>query len=70
MKQHYDYSKMNSGFVPRGNDQKNKLKLYDLLYRGQTLISNSPYPVCNGKKSELLKTGNYQARLFEIKLRV
>lgn len=65
-----DYAKMNSGIVPRGNDQKRKLKLYNLLYNKQVIVSNCAYPICNGKKTELLRTGNYQKRLFEIKLHV
>lgn len=51
-----------------GGDKVSRLKLYDLLYNGQRIVNSSPYPICNGKKSELLRTGNYQKRLFEINL--
>lgn len=59
------------GFVPL-TKKKPSDKRYDLLYRGQTIVSNKPYPVCNGKKSKLLKEQpqNYQRALFEIKLHV
>lgn len=69
MQKFNDYQKMD--YTARfGSDKVRKLKLYDLIYNGTVIIVNQPYPVCNGKKSELLKTQpkNYQERLFEIKL--
>lgn len=42
-------------------------KIYNLYYRGQLLVSNAPYAVCNGKKTALLNTGNYTKQNFTIK---
>ena len=44
-----------------------KNKLYTLLYRGQVIVNAAAYPVCNGKKSALLLSGNYIKSLFTIK---
>lgn len=54
---------MNASYYPAGTIQRVNLfdfkteNLYDLIYRGQIIITNAPYPVCNGKKSELIKAG-------------
>lgn len=41
-------------------------KLYDLIWNGQTVLRSAPYPVCNGKKTELSKSG-WNKNLFTIK---
>jgi len=48
-----------------------RIKLYDLFYNKVKLVNNQPFPVCNGKKSELSRdTRNYRKSLFEIKLHI
>ena len=57
-----------SGRIERKNlFEFSKPKLYDLFYRGMRIVTGAAYPVCNGKKSELLKTNNYTKTYFEIK---
>lgn len=41
-------------------------KLYNLTWNGETIVTNAAYPVCNGKKSELIRAG-WNKKLFEIK---
>lgn len=42
------------------------VKMYQLAYRGQTIISSAPFGVCAGKRKELSKSVNYNSIHFKI----
>lgn len=46
--------------------QKPQNKLWDLSYRGTRHVTAAPYPVCVGKKNEMLASGNFLKEHFAI----
>jgi len=66
MKQHHNpYAQMNH-FAMHGPPKKSADKRYDLVWNGQTLVSNQPYGVCAGRKKQLIEAKTHNPKLFSI----
>ncbi len=66
MHNHNPYAK--PVFVPmsKGKDIFSKMKLYDLKWRGQIIISGQAWPVCKAKENQLVEAGTHGRSHFTI----
>ena len=53
-------------FVPtnKGSDNKSHVKLYDLKWNKQDILTAKPYAVCKAKENELVRAGTHSRNLF------